>query len=490
MDIERFGKLKKEDKEEDLEHQEDEPISIEAVMNKIKLAENKIEKLVVTGQKKIDNLEKEYQLPAGIIDSICKEIDLKDKLEEFSYESELLFYEMEEILSEFLPESKNAEDLPIKKGEEFSPEDELKKILKAPKLERKKLLREYKEKLIYQKEGLAVIQKEIIAKIRDNPDATLSELYEMVKDFASKYGLSSEQKMIARNLLFEYNKKHSFVRMEREKYPNDADLFTVVFGRPPKGEIEIIQGPITLYFRCKDPEDYALIHSGAFMSLKTPSEEQIKEASMSGGVSTSGALIPGLRNSIIAENSSVVHGDYRKILDHEEQHAIKKLFGDKISMRMPWARIVYAENDEERLLAVRDYIRTEREFQADEKARDEILAYFVGSGYKKDKIIDILTTTKEDHGLYDYLSGKNQALIDLFTNKFGVEFEATIKKEIERVFVTEYKELIKKGTEAFETLNEIGYSKEQVMAILIHEPLSRWEKVVKRIKDNYRAKSI
>ena len=65
---------------------------------------------------------------------------------------------------------------PLKPGETFDPEQELAEVKSMPKKEKRKRLLEYKDKLAYQKEGLARIEEQLIKMIRDNPDMDWPEL--------------------------------------------------------------------------------------------------------------------------------------------------------------------------------------------------------------------------------------------------------------------------------------------------------------------------
>ncbi|MBI4457359.1 hypothetical protein HY633_00140 [Candidatus Uhrbacteria bacterium] len=138
-----------------------------------------------------------------------------------------------------------------------------------------------------------------------------------------------------------------------------GEIFRVCFGREPVGWIQVIPGPVTVYFRCGDLEDYALIHSGAYAEGRgTTSDEERENAKLTSGVARvpsrartelvkndpdmktpSGVIDEGLVNdrmrlldrldgAIIAEKaatSSFLNGwsTYR----HEEQHAIHHLTG-------------------------------------------------------------------------------------------------------------------------------------------------------------------
>lgn len=469
---------------------------VESVTAKIDEIDSLSENLVVDAQKKIDKAKADMKLPDELIDSIWSSLGIDENQKDISREAEIFADNAKDKMYDIildLPEIDDGHDS-SQSNEGFDPKNELLKIRRAPRAERKKLLHEFKEKLAYQKEGLASLQADIIGTIKQRPDTPISELYESIVEQGAKYGINHEQKKLAMDLLQAYEKKHMAIRKYRQKYPEDEGLFKAVFGKEPNGSINVIDGPVTFYFQCDDPADYAFIYSGAFMQNRSVNEEEIKRANMSGGVSISASLISELRGSIIAENSSrIKSGDHQKVLDHEEQHVIKKIFGEIISQRDASERLNLAESDQERLLAVRDCLRLNREYWADEKARDEILAYFIGENIESYMVVQTLTKSKEEGGLYDYLNEskvwgkkivteKMQAK-SMFIHKFGPEFEAIADEEIQRVYVDEYKELISNSVGILDYLLSAGLSKEQIVAIFIHEPLSKWNKVKARLME-------
>ncbi len=377
------------------------------------------------------------------------------------------------------------ETAPIQSGEIFHPEKELQEIRRAPKEERKAKIEEFKEKLAFQKEGLARAQEGLITAIRKNPDTPLEELYETAVNAGSRYGMSEEQKETARSLISAYSEKHQKIKEVREQYPSDKDLYNALFGRQPKGKVEVIEGPMTLYFRCEKLDDYTVIHSQSFLGERDITKEDRKASEMSGGVSIGSSLIPGLEGTVIAEKSGFVGYKSKRwaqsedILKHEEQHAMKRIFGEKIVEHNAWERFDLAETDEERKLALKEYFRSRRQ-SGENRARDEILAFFKGD-WQAESIFEALTEPREKKGLYDYFVEDKKLLRNWFSENFKGWYEPLADRAIKDVFELEYKELLQDGIDAFTKLEKSGYSKDQVIAILIHEPLAKWKKVAKRL---------
>lgn len=389
-------------------------------------------------------------------------------------------------------------DSPIKPGTTFTPEDELQAIRRAPAKERAVKLEKFKEKLAWQKQGFAVIQTELIKFIRKTPDASLGMLYEYVRDLSPKYGLTEEQKEIAEKILTEYTHKHEAVRAIRKEYPDDRELYQNLFGVAPKGEIEIIEGPMTLYLRCHDIEDYARIYRHT-NSDQNPSQQDIEIADMSGGVSIGTAPTPELMGTIIAENAKgrPLNHFTVPILRHEEQHAIKRLFVEHYEVARLWEALEAieqtgkVENRADMLkLFTKRYLRRGREYNGEERAKDEILAYFKGGDMQPSQILETLTLSREKGGLYDYFTEKKEGFKEVIldalkmgdpSKKVSDEELKTIDESMGEVFGSEYRALLKDGIDAFVMLREHGYSTEKAKNFLITEPLRKWKRTVERM---------
>lgn len=389
-------------------------------------------------------------------------------------------------------------DSPIKPDTIFTQGEELAAIRRAPAKERAAKLKEFKEKLSWQKEGFMVIQTELIKFIRRDPDASLGMLYEYVRDSAPKYGLTEEQKEIAKKILAEYTHKHEAVRAIRKEHPDDRELYQILFGAAPKGKIEIIEGPMTLYFRCHDVEDYARIRQHIFNPDQEPTRQDIEKADTSGGVSIDFAPTPELRGTIIAENAKGRLLDHFTVpvLRHEEQHAIKRLFAEQYEVACLWEALEVikqtgkVENRANILrLFTKRYLRRAREYGGEERAKDEILAYFKGGNKQPSEILETLILSEEKGGLYDYFAERKEGFKEIVLNALKMENPSKkisdeelkiIDKSMGEVFGSEYRALLKDGIDAFVILREHGYSTEEAKNFLIMEPLRKWGKTVAR----------
>ena len=371
------------------------------------------------------------------------------------------------------PKTETAEP-PIGSDEIFNPEKELAEIKTIPKEERKQKLQEFKEKLAYQKEGLARTQEELTKTIRENPDITWSELNGKYLDLLIKYGADTEENITkTEKILARYWWKHKSIKKAREQFADDNKLFEAMFGRFPRGKIEVIEGPVTLYFRCHNIKDYALISGQTFLYNRDPSWSERKAARAQGGVSISSSLIPNLQGTIIAERAKGNFGNFQKsTYIHEEQHAIKRLFDER-----PIKKLRIYETG----TSLAEQFRIKRERMAELQVKDEILAYMKEGPWNPKQVFNFLTTSGKNGGLYDYLAEDKKELIALHSKNKSSDEKKKIIETVKQVFETEYRELIRNGIRSFQDLIDNGYTTEQTVALLNAEPLAKWPKVVRRL---------
>ncbi len=391
-------------------------------------------------------------------------------------------------------EKEAEETLPLYDKEASTINDELWNIKGAPKEYRELLMHRLKERLNRRIEGIAEIQDAVMSAIRKNPEIPKEDLVKAIKNSGSRYGMTNEQKELAEHLVDLYELKHARVREIREEYPNDRDLFRVLFGKNPAGKIEIVEGPMTLYVRCADIDDYALIHSQKFLKGETVQAADREIAGKSTGSHISTSLISGLEGTITAENSGPAGFMEKGFIDsenthrHEEQHAVWEIFNHEIEMLLIDERLENAAaTDVEKELALKNLLKFGRQ-GIDYRTSNEILAYCIG-GRDPGEIYASLTQRAAEGGLYEYFDDRERSETKQWVrkslpNKLGKtpeDFEKLLDKAVEEVYVDEYRKLIKSGIESFEKLVAWGYSKEKAVSVLIHEPLSRWAKVVNRL---------
>jgi len=195
-------------------------------------------------------------------------------------------------------ELKNIRRLPLEELEDPERTGEVRRKIRAEQLVK------FKENLIHQKEGIARAVDDLRNAVESTPDATTEILLSRVKALAPEYRFTRDQISLFKYAIEQYQEKHTAVEKYRAMYPNDTNLFEACFGKKPKGKIEIVKGPMTLFFRCFDRDDYAFVnsfykHRGDETKIVP---EDIARANDSGGVAISSVKIEDLAGAVTAEN--------------------------------------------------------------------------------------------------------------------------------------------------------------------------------------------
>lgn len=374
-----------------------------------------------------------------------------------------------------------------------------------------KRLADYYENLLYQKGGISKTIDILFKTVESTPGISEQELLNIVEKFASEYKFTSESFEYP---IGQYRKKHLAVEQYRKFYSEDADLFRACFGTKPEGKVEIIKGPMTLYFKCYNEEDYAFIyefqkHNGnrnKFLFNDYLSGE-------SGGIAIPTCLIDNLKGTIIAENVGFsTNSD--KTRTHENQHQFDKLFMPaeirykKLEMI---EQILSNENSStEELLRklIRSYVKFERKNMGiDTQARDEIIAY-----YKDGSNINDILYVLAYNELYNYKdmepfkkqifsipSRVKEKLTEDITEIISVvkdgeevrrisekdldvhEFE--IMTHIKPIFEEEYQNDLRKWLGSINILQKKGYSRDEIISLLYSEPVYAWFKLARRMEN-------
>jgi hypothetical protein len=367
----------------------------------------------------------------------------------------------------------------------FYPEEELFRIRMAPRKEKRALLEEFKETFVWQKKGIAEMSARIEKVIRANPDLSGQDLKEVAEPFCDRYRLPGYMRRMLVDALSQYLIKHEAVAEAHKNFPNDQELFRYVFGRKPLGRIEVIEGPMTLCFRCYDMKDYALIRSGGFKrGFYAVSAQDIAEAEESGAVSLNEVLPKNLQDAILAENVSEPHSpEYQeKTLTHEEQHAIKGLFRE-VFKPLPkhsfLERYNEAKSSQARRMLLRRYLLQARK-HSEIRAKDEILAYMKSGYFTPSQILQFLMKPKEEEGLYDYSLGTRRSIESTLIAHFPKDKDL-VEAMIREIFILDYSLLLVKSIVAFASLQKEGYGVEWITALLSNVPLNKWNRIVKGV---------
>lgn len=331
---------------------------------------------------------------------------------------------------------------PFVKGEIFDPEAELHKLRKAGD---KKSLANFKNKLKYQKYGIAKIQEALLQAISKDSSLSVDQLRDIVKSMQADFSLSEKQQSIFENGLNQFLAKKEAIDNFLGKHGKEQDdfdgakIYQELFDHTPKGRVEVRRLPISIYLAISDIEDFAYITSGSYHSDKHIDEHEIREASSYAGIKVYYEKNPGLKDLIICEKMEDQEINIAT-MRHEEQHVFNQLFEDLnvAGRRKP-------ELDEKILNA----------------ARDEIIAYFK-DGTSPENIHKVLL---DRYSIYQY----------------GRIYKKIEKNHSYSYLHKEYISYVERGIVAFQRLLENGLSIDRAILLLAHETLPKWQKIVDRL---------
>lgn len=369
------------------------------------------------------------------------------------------------------------------KGEVFDPDEEL---LLLKKKRSPEALAEYKEKLAYQREGLAALHETLLHVFRIQPDWSTDQLEDIIQGYTSEYAFSDKQLTEIRKTFERINQQKSLIREFLAEHTEPDKIYEKLFGKVPVGKVELTLSPLMVYLRVFNPEDYTFAYVYGDSTSQNMSSREIAEetrqAELSGGYATTLSKY-GLK--IVLEKVREERGREwaEEVFDHEEQHVFYSFFSYFYSK-------LYKEN------LLQEHISPEKRAQlfsklvldfrvrAEMHAADEILAYSKG---KRDpaEIQDILTRSKKKNGIYNFLADDKKRIYA--TLKEWKEKETLPSGEIDELKKTaikmlnkDYKHLIKDGINIADRLIKI-YGKEGTIALLTSEPLRTWSKLEKRL---------
>ena len=388
-------------------------------------------------------------------------------------------------------------------GEAFDARLEFKKIILLPKKERQKTLDEFRKKYLRQKIGIALLQVRVLDLIRRDPDLSTEELCSEAKELGNNYGLNSNHLEQIAEIIASYGEARKAIMDFRDQYPNDRDLYRVLFGRDPIGRVKVFCGPIILHFHCNNLEDYTRIFFNLFYSVQEVTEDQKRIADLSVGVFLRNAPFESLIGTITAEKLSWLKRLERMIpgwlsisvYDHEEQHAIYSLLSDVFldgweyeqrelclakELRSLRTQLKEVQSEQARLvLSVLYYLQVATK-NALEDARDEILASLIG-GRNPGGIFEKLIVVDVDGEYYDFF----------YRSYSKLEKEISSYPEASKNFIIQamrdtrmkYINILWRSLGAVKKIKKMGFSTKELVALLTWEPVIRWPRLAQQIKN-------
>lgn len=374
---------------------------------------------------------------------------------------------------------------------EFNPSEELAEINKLPPKEKKEAVGEFRKKLLDFKKLEVRVQEGLLAAVNKNPESSVAELQEKANEIVGGIGVKVEpevQKEIGDRIEF-YHQIHNDIKNLREQYPDDQDLIQALFGRPPVGKVDVEMKPFYIKIICFDDEDFIYFNyfkPGSPVKITSDDKKKIKSTY---GFTRPELVLPEFNNWIVVlrsetqEDKDSLH--FAEI--HEENHVWHSLLDlsdgakyivsinfDKLSTEFLEGRL--GPDHFKRL--EKHFVFSRRELVED-KLSEEMLCH-LKEGKDRELVFNILTSVEA----YDYLAKTRKTTWEAI-EKLPDGLRETLREIAEKVFITDYRKLIKEGIDVFYVLvDDFNYSPSRAAAFLIYEDLRDWKKVVRRFRED------
>ncbi|MDD5750475.1 MAG: hypothetical protein PHU56_02395 [Candidatus Pacebacteria bacterium] len=420
------------------------------------------------------------------------------------------------------------EHYPITKGEIFDPEAEIRKIHLLPKEERAESIRSFEEKLSYQKQGIAVIERKILGLIERNHDIGSGELSEEINDDIAKFGFSENQRDLIGQALLSYEKSRIGLKRILSS-GKESDVFKTITGADPKGKIEIEDRGLAGVFVCKSLVDSLRIMICSYLSFV--SDDAVLRAKEVGYSNLPRAMAFSVKSSLPDENgnyrdykyniavinSSLIEDDIKRlppertqghtmamIEEHEISHTkrlIDKSIFDYFLEKIPYPYNNQGESNKAIFLdrigqiskseigalhsEVKSYLRAERlRIGLNRFVKDELLSRLEAQWpvASEEKIISHLV----QRDIRRYLTADSCKETIAYLEKIvgeagGLGWGYELRKDVKLILIDEFEKILLKCFEAVNLLKNNGYIREEIVSILSREPLTKWKKAAERL---------
>ncbi len=364
----------------------------------------------------------------------------------------------------------------------FSPENDLKRISGLPHGEKRKALKEFKNKTERQRQAWAMCRVFIERRIEQNHDVQKDSLMAEIARFASEYGFTEDQNKSAEDMIDGYYEQRQKVKDLLEKYSNRADLVQALCGEALENSDGLVveMGPMSID-----------IEAGSLDTVKMRGSEHFKwwNAPNLAGFAAVAECDSSVYYTVIS-NNPLSHleswGSTDKTRRHEWEHQKNRLFRDFFEKEM-------TEEEEEKLLE--DY-----DAEPDQETKEVLLSEYFNRIQQRllfrvrDEIIARLQTEKFKEG---EISGLREKFSSYGDYDFITELEdksrdgdSLWQKCFRNIIRIEYRKIIENALRAFTSLVNRGqfsrFSKlseltnQEAIALLTDKSLEDWPKTVKR----------
>jgi len=269
---------------------------------------------------------------------------------------------------------------------------------------------------------------------------------------------------------------------------NLNELFKGITGVYPAGKISVMSGNIALVFICEDNQDFcSLLLPGIYEMGCLLDDSEISRYFSSIGGCYIKKTINGKMDKLVIVIRKYDEIMTRFIYYHEVQHAINNLFcpeEDNISLddfRILDDLFLGLFLDKKSFLKIIDLEFNSLRNRAEGLAKNELLSHLRNERYYRN-IFRTLARSGEFSGSYDYLS-RTRLLIKKVFNFVGFSKRDKVFLKIDSILRRDYIKTLRSAIEACIMLEKEGFSRGDLIGILIDKPLYSWKKIAKRIKD-------
>lgn len=361
----------------------------------------------------------------------------------------------------------------------FSPEQELARIRNLPKIEKRKALANFKDKLVKQKEAWANCRIFIERSIEFDNNVPKDKLMRIIEQFGERYSFTDKQKKTTEELIDGYYANRKKALEARKLYPDNLILVNILTGLnfDNNTNFEVSVGPMFVEISADDPEAEEIYNRlGATIPLSPHTGFSAKS------VQEDPIMIIVLRKDSLSKPNPFENP--KSVVAHEIEHLKNRLFREIFDQHITPAeknhilKLYESEKDpqiKEKILET--FFRLEMR-EALQRAKDEIIAM------KKDRRPHSYAIfSEQEDSTYDYLAPiKNWEL-----KKDNEMWQKTSKK----ILIDEYKRIIESAVEAFNSLTDSGrYSREEAIALFADKSLTDWPKTAKRLLGERTSQSV
>lgn len=268
------------------------------------------------------------------------------------------------------------------------------------------------ESIVDQKIGVAKILARLDKILLDNSELDHQATDNIIDEMSDELKITPDQTELLKGGVAQYFEKHEAIASSITKFKESfgsawqREFFKYCFGKYPEGNIDLREGPMTIYWLCESLDDYALACN-----------EEPEEAKESFGKRKS--LLDDqpeeLRGTMILEYSGhpqhmASSMDQRskksKITEtHEQQHVIFDMLKDELNYEpLNFDGLDANSSLAEVKVAVKRYLQFRR-LEIERSAKNEIMAYWRDGERSIEEIKDLIL---EKGGSYDHRGEHNE----------------------------------------------------------------------------------